>query len=69
MQKIQIFFFSIVGCCSKTVPDGMTDGRSRIWGRNDLLMSARKTTHKIMMVAFRRVQPGLNLCIMSGQGE
>ena len=47
MPKIQILFFSIVGCYSKTVPAGLTDGRSLIWGRSGMPMSAREATHKV----------------------
>ena len=47
MQKIQILFLSIVGYCSKTVLGGLTDGCSRIWARNDMLMSAMEAIHKI----------------------
>ena len=45
--KIHILFSSIVGCYSKTVPAGLTDGRSCLWKINDMPMSARETTHKI----------------------
>ena len=68
-QKIQILSLSIVGCCSKIVPAGLTDGHNRLWGRNEQLMSARITTHKTKMVAFRPVQQGLKLCIMSSWGS